>query len=180
MRIFVAIELNEVCRAALEDGVAELRERVPGVRWVRPESLHLTMKFVGDLAEVDVPDVIDSLSDVVGSRFEMHVAGISGFPSRGALRVIHAGVIDDDGDVLAPLHAAVEEALGMKPEARGFVPHITLGRVKKSRQDLSAADLEADTWFGRVGVDSFVLMRSVLGRGGAVYDVVHRFPLLAR
>jgi len=180
MRVFVAIELNDVCRAALVRAAAELRERVPGVRWVRPESLHLTMQFVGDIDERDVPDVIESLLGVVAPRFEMHVTGISGFPRRGVLRVIHAGVVDDDGDVLAPLHAAIDVALGMKPDPRGFVPHVTLGRVKKSGQALSASDLATDTWFGRVGVDSFVLMRSELRRGGAVYDVVHRFPLRPR
>jgi RNA 2',3'-cyclic 3'-phosphodiesterase len=181
MRAFVAIELNDACRAALEAAVTQLRERVHGVRWVRSASLHLTLSFIGDLAEVDVPDVIASLSDVAAPCFTMRVAGVSGFPERGALRVIHAGVRDDDA-VLVPLHTAVEAALGAAPQGRRFVPHITLGRVRKRDGAPTAQDLACETLFGRVDVESFVLMRSRprldgARPGGAVYDVVHRFPL---
>jgi len=176
MRAFVAIELNDFCRAALDAATAQLRERIPGVRWVRTESLHLTMKFIGELAEIDLPDIITPLSQITAPPFTMHVAGLSGFPTRGALRLIHAGV-RDDAAALAPLHAAIEAAVGGAPEARRFVPHITLGRVKKSSAAPTATDLACETPFGWVDVDSFVLVRSRLRRDGPVYDVVHRFPL---
>jgi 2'-5' RNA ligase len=185
VRTFVAVELNDACRRALAGAAEALREATPGVRWVRPEAMHLTLKFIGELAEPDLPAAFERLGEVAaeGRPFTMEVAGVSGFPRRGKPRVIHVGVEEPNG-ALMDLQAAVEEALadelGVAPERRRYVPHVTLGRVKDRRRCPSVAEIAGlldDQQFGRVEVDRFVLMMSELRPTGAVYTPLHTFPL---
>ena len=185
MRTFIAVELDETCRRRLVKTVELLRPMAGGVRWVSPESMHLTLKFIGEVDELAIPGAIEALGPAAGAAepFTMRVAGVSAFPSRGRPRVIHVGIEEPDG-VLAVLQSAVEaalaEELGVAPERRRWTPHVTLGRVKDARrcprvEQIAAAVPEQD--FGRVEVDSFVLMASELRPAGAVYTPVHRFPL---
>jgi 2'-5' RNA ligase len=185
MRTFVAIELDDECRDRLSAAVERLRPEAAGVRWVRRESMHLTLKFIGGLSESDVAAAAEAL-DAVGARcgpFEMDVEGVSGFPGRGVPRVLHVGVRETGGALVA-LQSCVEQALadalGLPKERRSYVPHITLGRVRDRRRcpamDVMSAAL-ADQAFGRVSVREFVLMRSDLRPDGAVYTVLHRSAL---
>ena len=138
MRTFVAIELTEPCRRKLGEAIERLRGVVPGVRWVDAKCAHLTLKFIGDLSERDLPDAITALSGPASAcePFWFRVQGVSGFPPKGRLRVIHAPVHDPDG-TLASLAATVDlalfEALRVKRDKRTFRGHITLGRVKDAR-----------------------------------------------
>ncbi len=185
MRSFVAVEVSKVCREALERAIERLRPLAPGVRWVRPDGLHLTLKFIGELAEADLPRAVERLATVAAGSapFAMGVSGISGFPPHGIPRVVYVELQEPSG-TLAALQAAVEDALadelGIAREDRPFTAHVTLGRTKDRRgcpgmEEIAAAVTSPD--FGRVKVDSFVLMRSDLRPGGAVYTPVHRFPL---
>ncbi len=185
MRTFVAVELDEPCRRGLREAVEALRGLAGGVRWVKPDALHLTLKFIGELGELDLPRAVECLGPATSGRgpFSMRVAGLSGFPPRGTPRIVHVGVEEPTG-TLSALQAAVDKALadglGVAPEGRRYVPHVTLGRVKNPRacvpvEEMSGA-LERQE-FGRVDVSSFVLMKSDLRPTGAVYSVVHRFPL---
>lgn len=185
MRTFVAVELDDACRRALQGALEALRPTAPGVRWVKAESLHLTLKFIGALDEADLPRAVECLGAAAegAESFSMTVSGLSGFPPRGVPRVIHVGLHEPTG-ALAALHRAVEGALAgelrIPKEKRRFVPHVTLGRTKDRRRcpsmdEISAAVADQD--FGRVEVDSFVLMHSDLRPGGAVYTPLHRFPL---
>jgi len=185
MRTFVAVELDESCRKALVSAVDSLRDLAAGVRWVGPGALHLTLKFIGEIDELDLPRAIECLQGAAAAAgpFRMRVAGLSGFPPRGTPRVVHVGVEEPTG-ALSALQAAVEESLadglGIAPEKRRYIPHVTLGRVKKRSacptvQEMSAALERQD--FGEVDVDSLVLMKSDLRPSGAVYSVVHHFPL---
>ncbi len=185
MRTFVAVELDDACRRGLLDAIESLQREAEGVRWVREDQLHLTLKFIGELDERDLPDTIECLQDAVGEvgPFTMRVGGLSGFPPRGTPRVIHVGVEEPTGALMA-LQEAVEENLaegvGIKPESRRYIPHVTLGRVKKRSLcpslDEMRGVLESDD-FGAVEVQSMVLMKSDLKPTGAVYSVVHEFPL---
>jgi len=185
VRAFIAIELDAACLDALAAATARLKAVAPGVRWVRPSQQHLTLKFIGELAERDLPAAVECLGEAARSvqPFEMEVAGVSGFPPRGVPRVIHVGVAEPTG-ALAALHESVEAALadglGVAREARRYVPHITLGRVQRRRlcPPLDAMRHEAGPPdFGTVTVTSFVLMESDLRPTGAVHTVVHRFVL---
>ncbi len=185
MRTFVAVELDEPCRRALARAAEALKDAAPGVRWVRPEAMHLTLKFIGELAEADLPAAIGCLQEpaAAGRPFTMEVAGLAGFPPRGTPRVIHVGVEEPSG-ALEKLQAAVEEALagelGIAPQKRRYVPHVSLGRVKDRRRCPTVGELAGlldAQQFGRVQVDSFVLMMSALRPTGALYTPIHRFPL---
>ena len=185
MRTFVAIELNESVRRRLLQAIGTLQNGAEGVRWVREDQLHLTLKFIGELDERDLPDAIECLQEATAGvePFTMRIEGLSGFPPRGTPRVVHIGVEEPTG-ALMTLHDAVEEnlaeAVGVKPESRRYIPHITLGRVKKRSLcpslDKMQDALQVDD-FGEVEVDSMVLMKSDLKPTGAVYSVVHEFPL---
>ncbi len=185
MRAFVAIELDEACREGLRKALEALRPAARGVRWVKPEALHLTLKFIGPLDETDLPRAIECLrpASAEAGPFVMNVSGLSGFPGRGAPRVIHVEVQEPTGTLVAlqgRIDAALKEALGIPKEKREYVSHITLGRVKDRRACPSMAEVSAavaEQRFGAVSVDSMVLMKSDLRPDGAVYTVVHRFPL---
>lgn len=188
MRTFVAVELDAACRRALAEALGRLKSFAAGVRWVQPDALHLTLKFIGDLPEADLPAAVECLGGAAAAAppFTMTVSGLSGFPPRGAPRVIHVGVQEESG-ALAALQRAVEDALedrlGIAREGRPYVPHITFGRARDPRrcpptEEICAAVAEQS--FGRVEVDSFVLMRSDLKPGGPVYTPLHRFPLTGR
>ncbi len=129
MRTFVAVELDQACRSSLAAALDTLKNAVAGVRWVAPENAHLTLKFIGELAERDVPATVTAISSAasVAEPFRMRLKGISGFPPRGTPRVIHAPVEEQTG-TLAPLaegiDRALSDALGIKRETRSFKAHI--------------------------------------------------------
>ncbi len=104
MRTFIAIELDEACRRRLVKAVELLRPTAGGVRWVSAESMHLTLKFIGEVDELDIPGAIEALGPAAeaGEQFTMRVSGVSGFPPHGRPRVIHVGIEEPDG-VLAAL-----------------------------------------------------------------------------
>jgi 2'-5' RNA ligase len=185
VRAFVAIELDDACCGRLVRAISVLEPVVPGVRWLRPGAIHLTLKFIGDLAEEDVPAAISCIEPaaVEASPFEMTVEGLAGFPPRGVPRVIHVGVREESGVLLAlqsAIDKALKGALGIAPEGRRYAPHITLGRTKRRDQCPTVAQIAAaldDDRFGVVAVDSFLLMESDLRPDGAVHTPVHRFDL---
>ncbi len=185
MRTFVAIELTESCRHKLAEAVRKLRAAAGEVRWVKAETAHLTLKFIGELPERDLPEAISALSAAAADSepFRFRVEGISGFPPTDRPRVIHVPVHESSG-ALQRLAEAVErglfEAIGLAQERRSFKPHITLGRVKERRNCPSLEEIAAlvpDADFGEVPVDGIVLVKSDLTPRGAVYTALERMPL---
>jgi len=185
MRTFVAIELPDACRRRLTEAVEQLRRGAGGVKWVRTESAHLTLKFIGELPELDLPAAIEALRTGAqgASPFSFRVQGISVFPPKGAPRVIHAPVEEPTG-ALAGLAQSVDralcEGLGVAPEKRSFKPHITLGRVKKPRDCPpieTLAGLVPNADFGEAQAREIILMKSDLTPRGAVYTPVERVKL---
>jgi len=185
MRTFVAIELTDACRHRLAAAVEQLRGRAGGVKWVNAESAHLTLKFIGELPERDLPAAIEALRTAAqgAAPFSFRVQGISVFPPKGAPRVVHAPVEEPTG-ALAQLAQSVDHALcgglGVAPEKRSFKPHITLGRVKKPRDCPpveTLAGLVPNADFGEVDVNEIILMKSDLTPRGALYTPVERVKL---
>jgi len=185
LRTFVAIELSEECRSRLAAAVDRLRAAAGGVRWVAPQNMHLTLKFIGELEPRAVPEAVSALRQAArgAAPFAMRVEGISAFPPRGAPRVIHAPVREPSG-ALERLAGRVEQelfrAIGARRETRRFTPHITLGRARRPglcppAEELARLAGEPD--FGSVSVEEFVLMKSELRPEGALYTRLERFPL---
>ncbi|MGV8174782.1 MAG: RNA 2',3'-cyclic phosphodiesterase [Methanothrix sp.] len=178
IRSFVAVELPPSFRAEIE----RLHSRIAteGLRLVRPQLVHITLKFLGDVPSERIGAVTEALKGIVASPFSVRVKGIGAFPGR-SVRVLWLGL---EGD-FRELHRGVENALlsqGFSPEERGFSPHVTIGRVARpnsetSRQiaskmaDLSGLDL------GSFVVDRFYLKKSTLTRGGPIYEDLAEFPL---
>ncbi len=186
LRLFVACELPEVLLSSLAGIQADLRERA-GVqlRWVRPEGIHLTLKFLGEVDESRLDRIEAALAGSV-EPFDVGIRAVKlgGFGGRG-LRVIWVG-LEGNLDELGELAQVVERALvpaGFEEESRPFRPHFTLARVPDrlgngQRRELSelvaAFELPA---MPSVRLSQLSLVRSVLGPGGARYETLSNFPV---
>ena len=190
MRLFLAIPLPDHIRRLLASVVDRARSaEAPHwgdaiARWVRPENLHVTLKFLGEVAEDGIDVMIASFSQVATPGvFALHVGGLELFPRKGPVRVITAG-LDGDLDRLALLHCGIESAcheLGIQADGRPFRPHVTMGRV---RPGVNVNRITIETLSGLSHMQpaaftatEFVLMRSHLSPTGSVYDQVTGFPL---
>jgi len=180
LRLFVAIDLPAPITRALAAHTAPLRvDRA--VRWVAPESLHLTLKFLGDTPEERVPEVIGALEEATGAHgpLDLVIGGFGTFPHRGPARVLWVGV-DGDLDGLAALAAAVERSLaplGWPPEERPFTPHVTLGRARKGSPRRAVHALTDLGEVGRFTAEALVLFASELKSTGAVHVPLASVPL---
>jgi 2'-5' RNA ligase len=181
VRLFVAVNLPEEERRAAHAAVAPLRDAGLPAKWVPAASLHVTLRFLGEVAEDREAAIAAALDGVVAPArpFDVGLGGVGAFPALARPRVIWLGV--EAHPALELLANDVERALrplGFEPELRPFSPHITLGRVRQGAKRGAFAALErlagAVTWEGMAAVDSVDLMVSVLGPGGAEYAVRHR------
>jgi RNA 2',3'-cyclic 3'-phosphodiesterase len=184
MRLFVAADLPAEVRARL-GAVQKALARLPlEVRWTRPEGIHLTLTFIGEVAADRVDRIRGALRES-GCRglppAALAARGVGVFPDRGRPRVLWAGVV---GEVEAAgrVKRAVDEALapaGVIPEDRPFHPHLTLGRVTGSRGGDWRAALEphAVEEFGSFTLAACVLFESRLLPGGAQYHALESVPL---
>jgi len=179
-RLFVAVELPPAVRADL----GALRADIPGARWVKPEQMHLTLRFIGaDVPDDRVKPIQDALATVTGAAFSLTVRGVGRFPpgDRKPPRVLWVGL--DKAPALFALHGGVESALataGFPPEDRPFSAHITLARVN-ARQPVPQADrflrAHADFAAGPFPVEQFVLIQSALTPQGSRYQTIGVYPL---
>jgi RNA 2',3'-cyclic 3'-phosphodiesterase len=184
MRTFVAIDLPDSVRAALAREQARLQAacgRNSDIRWTRPEGLHLTLKFLGEIAPERVPEVATTLNAVSPfDPFEVDVGGFGFFPSARRARVFWVGLEAPDalGELAAGIEAALE-GLGFAREDRPFRPHLTLARFDKpGAQPALEAELKIGdaARLGRFAVSEFSLFQSKLRPGGAEYTKLARFP----
>ena len=176
IRLFVAIALPAAVRAAL----ARLQCGVAGARWVVPENLHLSLRFIGEVDGETAQDVVDALERVDGVPFELSLGGVGHFGDRRRARVLWAGV--RKSEPLAALRARVERALaraGLAPEGRRFSPHVTLARLKGVPVRELGPYLAANEPFRTEAfpVTGLVLFSSHLGHTGAQYRAEAEFPL---
>jgi len=188
MRCFVALDLPGDVRAALERAQERLRAAAPkaDLRWVAPASLHLTLKFLGQVADERAAALRAALEGVAEatSPIALCCAGLGVFPGPRRPRVVWAGISSGLREI-GVLSSALERALepvGFPPEGRSFRGHATLGRIRSQRglAPLAAA-LEAASGeeFGRWTASEIVLYRSHLRSTGSVYEPLARLPLAA-
>jgi 2'-5' RNA ligase len=175
VRLFVAVPLTGRVRLRISDA---LRGPLPG-RPVRPENWHITVRFLGEVGEVERDLVIDALEGAeLGAPFRVRWSGLGAFPRTRRATVLWLGV--DRGDrQLRELAGRAEEALegaGFAPEDRPFRSHVTLSRIRPHQDVTPLVDAFEPLGFEMV-VDRLVLYRSHLGRGGARYEEVEVFPL---
>ncbi|HET7213449.1 MAG TPA: RNA 2',3'-cyclic phosphodiesterase [Terriglobia bacterium] len=181
MRAFIAIELPESIREALRREQARFRQVCPDARWTRPEGIHLTLKFLGEISAPQEAEVKNTLSRMERfEKFTVRVQGFGFFPSAKRPRVFWAGL--DAPPELAQMAAQVENALaplGFPPENRDFKPHLTLARFKVPRPQPRIEALlavQSSSLLGSFEVSEFFLWESRLLPGGAEYHKMARFP----
>lgn len=183
MRLFVAIEVSDPVRKLLSATQANLRSMCPDVRWIPAEQLHLTVKFLGEVADGDVMAVSQAMTRAAAKSepFEMRTGECGCFPERGAVRIVWTRTVEERG-ILAGCVAAVEaqiEPLGFPREHRPFAAHITIGRVREDRSRGKLREFVGASR-GKVveqEVSSLTLMSSVLSPKGSTYTVVSRAKL---
>lgn len=175
IRLFAGLELPP----ELGGRLAALAGGIPGARWVEARNLHITLRFVGEVEEGLGADLHDALAGVRAPAFTL---GLSGFGTFGRAAPNHLWAAVDKAPGLLHLQAKVEQAvarLGLAPEGRKYLPHVTLARFRGAPvsrvQDFIARNspFQAAPW----PVKHFVLYRSHLGHGGAEYEALAEYPL---
>lgn len=190
LRVFCAIELPAEVRARAADHIAHLREAVPEVRasWERTEKLHITLKFLGEIAADGVEVLSSAVSRAAQTTrpFTLSLEGAGAFPPHGSPRILWLGINDSSG-TLAVLHSRLEEecaTAGFVREERAFHPHLTLARIRAPQGARKLASVHRAAGFAAIefAVADLVIMRSELGAGGSRYTEIsrHRFKTEVR
>lgn len=184
IRAFLAVDLPESYRAGLTAVQDHLKKSRADVRWTRVASIHLTLKFFGDITETQVETLSAAASPITAATpaFTLRVQGVGTFPGPKNPRVIWLG-LSGQTDILARLVQSLKQAfvpLGFPMEKRQFTPHLTLGRVRSSQgkealhQSLQTVALPE---FAEFQVNQLVLYRSTLRPQGALYTPLYQIAL---
>jgi len=199
MRIFIALDIDDAIRQRIRRFLEGVSGFAPDARWVRPESLHVTLKFIGEKPIETVEEIKRALSGITAGSIEISFRGYGFFPTAKAARVFWIGI--ESGPALSSLATAVDEttfALGVPKEDHPFTPHLTLARGGAGRRSGSlkpqkgdgpntafatletrlAAMSELD--FGTMTAHEFILYQSELSPGGSKYTKMQQFPMRRR
>ena len=185
LRLFLAVPLKQIFLQEIKDVLAKLKAKVPGVKWVEPEQVHITLHFFGDVPASDVDRISSAMQEILPQFWPVNIrlSGVGGFPDLKRPRVIWLGLEEESGG-LSKLHQAVQakvRQLGFEIEPRSFKPHATLGRVKKVPHGFSFCEefpkIEPIVPPAEQSLDHFVLFQSKLLPQGAKYEILKTFPL---
>jgi RNA 2',3'-cyclic 3'-phosphodiesterase len=181
-RTFCAIELPHNVRAQLQDHVRRLREAVPdaSASWSKPENVHLTLKFFGNVAQDKLTRISDAAAQVASefSSFQIRIGGTGVFPRRSRPQVLWIGVEDASGRLAELQHRLEDEFVneGFSKEDRGYRPHLTIARLRRPEdaRPLAEAHIQTKFSFIDVPVNEFVVFRSQLSPKGSIYTVISK------
>lgn len=186
IRAFIAIDLDDRVIEKVYNVIGILKSRITDIRWVKQENLHLTLKFLGNIAESQVEPIAAALRHPLGlfSPCAISAKGLGVFPDFRRPKILWVGLT---GNRLVQLAAEIESALmplGFTPENRAFTPHLTIGRwregsrpAKNLRQKIDSLN---DFEFGACAVRQIVLFQSVLKPEGASYSELRTIQLGAK
>jgi 2'-5' RNA ligase len=185
-RTFCAIELSAEVRERLAEHAQQLRQKNPeaSASWSKPENVHLTLKFFGNVPAQNVAQISVAGSRVASefSSFQIRIGGTGVFPRRSRPQVLWIGVEDSSGR-LSDLQQRLEEEFareGFAKEDRGFRPHLTIARLRRPEDARQLAEDHIQTKFGfiELPVNEFVLFRSELSPKGSIYTVISKHGLI--
>lgn len=192
MRIFVGLDIQSGIRQRISEFMTEMQELAPDVRWVTPESLHVTLKFIGEKPDQDVAGVQNKLGEIAASGFNIAFRGSGFFPTPRSARVFWVGI--EAPPSLSELAGQIDAALaevGIPKENRAFSPHLTLARAgsgvptrtktdkpnhRFTRLQQKLAQLPTPD-FGTMAAREFFLYRSQFSSQGSRYTKIARFEL---
>jgi len=187
MRVFIAIDINEQIRASIRSLQHELAEAADiggkEVKWVEPDNIHLTLKFLGEIKDTEVPDVCRMVESAVSLHraFELSVESLGHFGGRSA-RVLWVGV-SEGKEPLCALQGGIEAEMekgGWPKEERSFTGHLTVCRIKNAKAGRRLAEMSAnykDFKAGSVLVEAVKVYQSQLTPTGPIYSVLGSYPL---
>jgi len=189
IRCFIAVELDESVKTELgrlqKRLAKQLRGDEFGINWVKPERIHLTLKFLGDVDDTLIPEICSAVSEAAEhfSPFEIELSGLGCFPPNNRpARVLWAG-ITTGAETLGELAEAIDLNLGVLdfgPETRKFSPHLTLARIKQPNAGKSVRNLveqsPVDIIAGQT-VGEITVFQSELTRSGPIYTSLAHAPL---
>lgn len=194
MRLFVGLDIDKSIRQRVERFMEGVREFAPDARWVRPESLHVTLKFIGEKPPNAVGEIKDVLFGIRADGTEIAFRGYGFFPTAKSARVFWLGI--DSGPQLTRLASAVDlglHPLGIEKEDHPFSPHLTLARgsggsgsPRREKGDRASRGFQrlqeklaglAQPEFGTMTSREFFLYQSQLSPGGSRYTKLERFAL---
>ena len=176
-RLFTGIEIPP----AIGQQLSLLRGGLPGARWIDPENYHLTLRFIGDIDDTTAHDVADALGRVRRAPFDLHLEGLASFGGRKPRAVVAAM---STPQALIELQAEQErlmQRIGLAPEGRKYIPHVTLARLRQSSSRDVADYLAARGLFRtpEFPVERFVLFSARNSTGGGPYVVEASYPLVS-
>jgi 2'-5' RNA ligase len=194
MRIFIALDIAGAIRQRIQRFMEGVAGFAPDARWVRPESLHVTLKFIGEKPTETVEEIKRALSGIRAGSFEITFRGYGFFPTAKSARVFWVGI--ESGPQLLSLAKAVDEAtftLGIPQEDHPFTPHLTLARgggrsgaPGYRKDDIPNRNFQhlqeklvalPSPDFGTMTANEFFLYQSQLSRGGSRYTKIASFDL---
>lgn len=186
IRSFIAIPLSSEIRRNATRLLTKLSQADDGIKWVPADNLHLTLKFLGEVDNIEVPRVCDVVGDVCSEfePFELSFAGTGGFPDLERPRVLFAGVEDPSGSLcrlVSQLETELAE-LRFKREPRDYRPHLTLGRTRggsrRAKEEVVQRMKEfSDTQLGSMLVEEVQIYASFLEKKGPTYQVMGTIEL---
>jgi len=189
MRLFVAVDVGDIVRAEVARVIQVISEKLeavktpPRITWVKPASLHVTLRFIGEVSESEVPALCERVAPPIPvAPFQVEWRGLGTFPSERHPRALWLGVIAG-GAQLGRLEAEVTRRLAgtVDPEARPLLPHLTVGRIKMAGAGVDWPKVlrAVEVRGARSAVDRVTLYRSQLSQTGPHYTGVVSAPLIA-
>lgn len=175
--MFIAIKIPETIKEKIRELQKELRETITGVRWVKPEIIHLTLKFLGEVEERQLEDVCSVIKASIKEipKFNISLAELGAFPNLRRPRVLWIS-LKVGREKIIELITKLEQGfakIGFKPEDRKPSPHLTIGRVKKRGSGIELQEFETEA-FTAVKV---YLIKSTLTPQGPIYEDIKEFEL---
>lgn len=185
IRAFIAVKISQEIQDKLAGIQDKLKQADAQVSWVNPDNIHLTLKFLGDIQETQIPAILEAMtaSAKMVSPFSMQIGYAGAFPNLSFPRVIWIGVTDDEQGSLKALEADLSprlETLGFQEEGGRFQPHLTLGRVRSQKKKSTlfrAIEGIVNIWVGVTPVDALYLIRSELRSTGSEYTEIGKVNL---
>ena len=183
IRAFIGVQIAPEVRAGISEAIAQLAPEISGIRWVREENFHFTLKFLGRIEEPQIEPISIALAQAIHPfrRFTINAKCLGVFPDIKRARVLWVGLEGSDMPALAKSVESVLEPFGFPGENRIFRPHLTIGRWRHPMGSQQQLEGKLKRWknfeFGKSAVDEVVLFQSMLRPNGAVYRPLRVVPL---